>query len=166
MDSILPNHPPYWPRMFQKVTVVFGDPIPIDAKLKELQERNVGREELHHELTSVVQTYLYKLKDISQTLHESHMANSLFQRKLPLKMLWVWEWQSLSFSENGCDIFTIHSANNQTMTSVYGHYKVSNVFKCTKMSFKQTEITKKYIEWLISLIFIVKNNYNIFEEMS
>ncbi len=87
MDSILPNNPPYWPRIFQKVTVVFGDPIPIDATLKELVERNASREEKHRELTSLVQTYLYKLKDISETLHESHKANGLFRRKLPLKIL-------------------------------------------------------------------------------
>ncbi len=74
MDSILPNRKPYIPKFWQKVTVVIGDPIPVDQELRRLRSRGAGEDETRKVLTDLVQSHLHKLRIEAEIHHARHRA--------------------------------------------------------------------------------------------
>lgn len=69
MDAILPNEPPYYLRIGQKVTFNFGEPINLKSLIKKLKESNATDEEARKAITDKIEEELYRLKRDTILLH-------------------------------------------------------------------------------------------------
>ncbi|KAI4471047.1 taz protein tafazzin [Holotrichia oblita] len=69
MDDVLPNDPPYYLRLFKKLTFNFGNPIDFSELVRTLRARNATDVEARKEITDLIQNELLKLKRETETLH-------------------------------------------------------------------------------------------------
>lgn len=69
MDNILPNEPPYYLRIRNKVTLNFGKPIDFGNMLDQLRLSNVSPQEARKTITDKIQDELMSLKAETEQLH-------------------------------------------------------------------------------------------------
>lgn len=69
MDNILPNEPPYYLRVRNKVTINFGKPIDFGNILDQLRSNNVSDQEARKTITDKIQDELMLLKAETEQLH-------------------------------------------------------------------------------------------------
>lgn len=69
MDNILPNEPPYYLRIRNKVTINFGKPIDFGNILDQLRSNNVSPQEARKTITDKIQDQLMSLKAETEQLH-------------------------------------------------------------------------------------------------
>merc|ERR1712111_37729 len=81
MDDILPSRgPPYIPRIFQRVTVLIGDPIDVSETLDDLKKKGASDEVKRRVLTDLIEVRLKKMEIPTKKLHEQHLALRGFKR--------------------------------------------------------------------------------------
>ncbi|XP_033112292.1 tafazzin-like [Anneissia japonica] len=71
MDDILPNRAPYIPRIGNKVTIVFGEPIDLKEILQGMKKRNLCPVVVRKKLTDIIEEEMKILKTQAETLHDS-----------------------------------------------------------------------------------------------
>jgi len=69
MDNILPNEPPYYLRVRNKVTINFGKPIDFGNILDQLRSNNVSDQVARKTITDKIQDELMLLKAETEQLH-------------------------------------------------------------------------------------------------
>ncbi|XP_055953992.1 tafazzin-like isoform X2 [Argiope bruennichi] len=69
MDSVLPNVEPYWPRIGQKVTIFFGEPIDFSSLREKLKNEYQSAMEKRKIITDKIQDNLFQLKQQAERLH-------------------------------------------------------------------------------------------------
>lgn len=69
MDNILPNEPPYYLRIRNKVTLNIGKPIDFGNMLEQLRSKNVSPQEARKTITDKIQDELMSLKAETEQLH-------------------------------------------------------------------------------------------------
>jgi len=69
--------------MLKKVTVVVGNPIPLEPVLEDLRRRDASVEEQRKVVTDTVQASLYKLRVLSEILHARNLSGGCFSRPSP-----------------------------------------------------------------------------------
>ncbi|XP_078040620.1 tafazzin, phospholipid-lysophospholipid transacylase isoform X3 [Augochlora pura] len=70
MDDVLPNEPPYWLRMGNKVTMNYGDPIDFSDLVEKLRASKASELETRKAITDRIQEELQRLKTVTGKLHE------------------------------------------------------------------------------------------------
>ena len=69
MDSILPNKSPYIPKLFQKLTVLVGDPIDFRSILEAQDKTKRNAVLLRRQITDIIQVKMAELKMQAEVLH-------------------------------------------------------------------------------------------------
>ncbi|XP_077976860.1 tafazzin-like isoform X1 [Glandiceps talaboti] len=69
MDDILPNNPPYIPRIGKTVTMLVGKPFQFQDILKQLREENRTPIEIRKRITDIIQEEFPRLKARTEALH-------------------------------------------------------------------------------------------------
>ncbi len=69
MDSILPNKSPYIPQLFQKLTVLVGEPIDFSYLLEAQTKTKRNAVLLRKQTTDIIQVKMAELKVQAETLH-------------------------------------------------------------------------------------------------
>ena len=75
MDSILPNQRPHYPRFGKKVTVLVGNPIPIEGTLEQLQQKGASDEEKRKTLTDLIEKHLKALRINTEIYHAKRLTD-------------------------------------------------------------------------------------------
>ncbi|CAF3557541.1 unnamed protein product [Adineta steineri] len=75
MDSVLPNQPPYYPQMNQKVSIYVGEPLIFDELVQKMKKENRSLEEIRKTVTDRIQNEIAKLKTKCEELHKKHLAD-------------------------------------------------------------------------------------------
>lgn len=76
LDTILANYPPYVPQTKKRITVVWGEPLYLDAFLSQLRAQKKSAEEIRQAITDRIQEAFYELKRKSLDIHEKHLAKT------------------------------------------------------------------------------------------
>ena len=76
MDDVLPSVKPYIPRVLKRLTVLIGEPIPVQATLDDLKKRGASDEEKRKVITDLIELHLKRLKEPTQAYHAKHLAAS------------------------------------------------------------------------------------------
>jgi len=74
MDDILPNRRPYRLRTGNHLTVFFGKPMHFEDIVKDLKQKNKSPMEMRKIITDLIQEEFYRVKKITQDLHEKHIS--------------------------------------------------------------------------------------------
>ena len=69
LTAVLPNHPPYIPRVGKKVTICVGEPLDFRDTLAQLRESGLSPKDIRKAVTDIVQAELQELKDRTKKLH-------------------------------------------------------------------------------------------------
>jgi monolysocardiolipin acyltransferase len=69
MSNLLPNYPPYYPRLGNKLTFNFGQPIDISATMKKIFDNNIDEVEARRLITEHLQNELNVLRVETEELH-------------------------------------------------------------------------------------------------
>lgn len=70
MDDLLPNTPPYIPRIRKKVTVLFGEPIDLSELVRSLHRSDFSPVECRKQITDHIQQKMHELKEKAEKLHQ------------------------------------------------------------------------------------------------
>ncbi|XP_076376613.1 tafazzin, phospholipid-lysophospholipid transacylase isoform X3 [Megalopta genalis] len=70
MDDVLPNEPPYWLRMGNRVTMNYGDPIDFSDLMEKLRASKASVLETRKAIIDRIQEELQRLKTVTEKLHE------------------------------------------------------------------------------------------------
>ncbi|XP_053394050.1 tafazzin-like isoform X2 [Mercenaria mercenaria] len=74
MENMFPTKKPYYPRVGNKITVVFGEPIDFEEDLRQLREQKKTEEEVRKYVTDKIQEVFAKLKSETETRHKGFCA--------------------------------------------------------------------------------------------
>ncbi|XP_071817944.1 tafazzin-like isoform X2 [Apostichopus japonicus] len=69
MDHILPNYPPYIPRVGKKVTMLIGDAMDFKEMLAQMRNEKRSPMEMRKQITDAIQEELGRLKARTEALH-------------------------------------------------------------------------------------------------
>ena len=70
MEKLLPNYPPYYFRLNNKLTFNFGNPIDISEVMKSIFDNNVDEETARRLITDKLQDELNALRLETEALHQ------------------------------------------------------------------------------------------------
>ncbi|XP_062891138.1 tafazzin isoform X2 [Mobula hypostoma] len=70
--DVLPNKPPYYPRIGKRITVYIGRPFTLERMVQQLRAENRTPMEMRKALTDFIQDEMWKLKALAEATHQRY----------------------------------------------------------------------------------------------